>query len=852
MIDISHRALGAALLATAGLALAVPALLVAQSSDDERESYSYVRTLEGGAVLSSDSRESSVDAELHEPLLQGDLVTVESGARVELVLADRSLLRVAGGSSVRLTRVAFSADRDDRTTRLDLDGGEILLTVGDDALGDELPEIRTPLATVYVHEPGIYRVEVDGNSLELVVREGYAELLTDRGSTVVRGGESAWTTGDRSQRVEVAAAGPEDALELWGEDLERDVQAASSRELRVEPELAYAAAPLANYGSWVNVDTSWYWRPRVSVGWRPYWDGRWAWTPSGLTWVSYEPWGWVPYHYGTWTFLPHYGWAWRPGYVYSPAWVYWNIGPTWTGWCPTGYYTDYYRPYGHHDFRFGIYGWSGGSWGFYADWNFSLTVRVFDRSPDRWRHSGFHLARTEGGDLDRGVLTTDTAALPRERWARPRELVDTLAQRGRRDLHGQRDLPDVSQFVARRRELPPDVRAAVIGNGRGRSLDRATRPGRGSANVDGLARTGERPSRSRDGARREPASAEVRGRSGRDTAALPSVGTPRGGERAGAGVERRAAPPSATVDRQGWRSREAGAPVAVPRGEAAPRAARGAAPARPEPVQRVIGGLRREPGTAGAEPRGGSRADSSPPRQREQPGATLRRERPQPGTRQGFAAPSGGRSAATRPSQPSSPRAVAPPTRTAPAAPKAAGKPTSPPRRATAAQAKPSPSAKSDEKTSSPPPPRRSPRSDATFVRESGRTRATAPLARQRTSAPSTSPRVAVQRSRPSAPRATAPVARQRPSAPSTGPRVAVQRSRPSAPRATAPPARSTPAAPRAAARRTSPPQRATASQAKPGGGSRSGVKTATPPSRESTKKSAARSQRSAGRGGGN
>ena len=115
-------------------------------------------------------------------------------------------------------------------------------------------------------------------------------------------------------------------------------------------------------GDWVEYQSVRYWRPYVSAGWRPYWQGRWDWTPSGYTWVSYEPWGWVPYHYGRWCSLPGYGWVWRPGAVYSPAWVYWNWTSGWAGWVPMGYYSQFYNPWYGDRYRYGVYGWAGGGW----------------------------------------------------------------------------------------------------------------------------------------------------------------------------------------------------------------------------------------------------------------------------------------------------------------------------------------------------------------------------------------------------------------------------------------------------------------------------------------------------------
>ncbi|HEX9798541.1 MAG TPA: DUF6600 domain-containing protein [Thermoanaerobaculia bacterium] len=628
------RKLRPALTAAAlGLASMAPAL-AADETLDERASYSYVRTLEGRATLASSTRAPGELVGVNEPLLQGDQVQVERGARVEIVLADRNLLRVAGGSTLRLVRVAFSADRDDRTTRIDLDLGEVVLDVTEQALGDELPEVRTPSGTVYVHQPGRYRLALDsGGSLLLTVREGYAELLTGRGSTVVRSGEEAWATGDEWGTVELTDAGPRGSLERWADDLERGIERASQRELRVEPHLAYSAASLDDYGSWVYVDTSWYWRPRASFGWRPYWDGRWAWTPSGLTWVSYEPWGWVPYHYGSWAVVPGHGWCWRPGAYYSPAWVYWYVGPTWTGWCPIGYYTHHYRNYWGSGFNFGVYGWTAGSWGFYADWCFLPSHRLFVRHGGDWRRTGSHLGRTEGGEVPPGILTTDTGDLPRERWERPVEVVRDLERRaGPRFSVSDGRVPEVTDFVARRPNLPLAVERAVVretprrgGERRASALDPGAAAGAASAErrlqvsdwrrrpddgartiVSRTPRRDEGPSRGDD---RRLGGGPVRGESARGSAATAGRGiggsatdAPQGAARRG-GYEVERDTPAAT-DRQGWR-RLSGGPTESGGGRAA------APPRRDEPVSRVIGGVRRAPVWDRGAPGGGPGAGSA-------------------------------------------------------------------------------------------------------------------------------------------------------------------------------------------------------------------------------------------------
>jgi len=105
---------------------------------------------------------------------------------------------------------------------------------------------------------------------------------------------------------------------------------------------------LGPYGEWVAVDNSVYaWRP-VNVGgtWRPYYNGRWAWTDYGWYWASEEPWAWATYHYGRWYYDDYYGWMWMPGYDWAPAWVEWRIGGDYCGWAPLGPYALFSASWG--------------------------------------------------------------------------------------------------------------------------------------------------------------------------------------------------------------------------------------------------------------------------------------------------------------------------------------------------------------------------------------------------------------------------------------------------------------------------------------------------------------------------
>ncbi|HSM51472.1 MAG TPA: DUF6600 domain-containing protein, partial [Thermoanaerobaculia bacterium] len=440
--------------------LALPAVAVA----GDEQNYGFLRVVEGSATVLS-ANGSSEPAEANLPLLTGDLLTLDEDARVEAVLADRTRLRLGAGSELSLAAIAFSADGDARQTRLDLRYGSLQLVVTDEALGDELPRIDVANATFYLQGPGEYRVRTDGDGAsEIVVRSGAAEVVTERGSTVVRGDEAATVEGTRWASTRLGPAPGEDGLEQWA----RAAESSRARQVRyVDSSIAYAAADLDDHGTWVTVDSTWAWRPRVHVDWRPYWNGRWVYTPSGLTWASYDPWGWVPHHYGTWSLSPAYGWVWYPGYTYSPAWVYWYWGDRWAGWCPVGYYTRHYRgPSWRHGFHWGHYGWAGGHIGIWKHWNFSPTHRMFDRH-DRHDRNARRRPHWRGQDLERelgrptlprGLVTTDTRGLDPERLRQGRLARDLFGERQPGFRQTVSELPDVTDFVARRGELPQEVR----------------------------------------------------------------------------------------------------------------------------------------------------------------------------------------------------------------------------------------------------------------------------------------------------------------------------------------------------------------------------------------------------------
>ena len=432
--------------------LALLAVAPALAAQDDAGSYGYLRVVDGPAELFQAGSDARTDAEINQPVLAGDRLWVPDGSRAEVVLADGNLLRIDGGSEIVLQRLAGSPDADDRQTVLELRAGNVQLVVFENALGDELPRVDTPNATFYVQRPGVFRLTSDqGVWSAFLVREGSAEVLTERGSVVVRADEEALVEGEKFPRAVIQAASGRDALERWAVRLDEEAERyASQGELG---DLAYQGSSLGRYGTWHSIGHRRVWRPHVDAGWRPYWHGRWAYTPAGLSWVSYEPWGWVPYHYGSWDYLAGWGWVWEPGWVWAPSWVYWYWGPRYVSWCPVGYYTRYYGYPGYH---YGVYGWAGGHYGGWDHWSFVDHDDLGRRDQHAYSRKGYDL-KNQLRNLERGIITTDTKGVTPKNWKNPGSVLQVLQQRGGKA--GQ--LPDVTPFVAREPKLPAGVLRSV-------------------------------------------------------------------------------------------------------------------------------------------------------------------------------------------------------------------------------------------------------------------------------------------------------------------------------------------------------------------------------------------------------
>ena len=203
-------------------------------------------------------------------------------------------------------------------------------------------EIKTPDATFYILEEGLYRINVyEARETELYVISGLVEAVSRTDSLLVRSEqEIKLLNGEFTSGPRYFTFYARDDFDRWNQYRESEINRRVANHYLPE-ELAEYAWELDNYGRWVYYRPYGYvWIPIViSPGWRPYYYGRWVWVPlCGWTWVPYEPWGWCVFHYGRWHWSATLGWYWIPTTIWGPAWVYWYWGIDYIGWCPLSYY----------------------------------------------------------------------------------------------------------------------------------------------------------------------------------------------------------------------------------------------------------------------------------------------------------------------------------------------------------------------------------------------------------------------------------------------------------------------------------------------------------------------------------
>jgi hypothetical protein len=380
--------------------LSLLTLLAAVSSfaDDERHQ-SYLSYDDGGTVVKSGEDGREIEAHRNLPIYPGDEIVTARRGRAEVRLSDGNIIGIDRTTALRVTSVLDAYEADANETVVELRYGKVAVHRTD--IGRDHVRLDTGSASYVAERLTVYSVETDANGRDRVtVFAGAIEVRTPSRTTRLRSGDSA-TVDDRG--LYDLAGDQRDAaddFERWF--LKRADRFDNYQNRYVDRRLGYWADDLDDHGRWVHVTgIGWAWRPYVSAGWRPYYNGYWHHGRGGsLVWVSYDPWGWGTHHYGRWAYDPGFGgWFWVPGYGYSPAWVYWTYGSGYIGWAPAGYW-DCYRPYYNWAYQpYRNYGARNFGFGF----NGRVRVGEFDLRPWTFVDSNTLVSNR----IDRAALTTD-------------------------------------------------------------------------------------------------------------------------------------------------------------------------------------------------------------------------------------------------------------------------------------------------------------------------------------------------------------------------------------------------------------------------------------------------------------
>ena len=302
-----------------------------ETPDYANDTPAHIAVVDGTATIERDGRVEKAEENII--LLAGDRLRTERG-RVEVLFDDGSALDL--DHDTRLDLMSDSLVR--------LLAGRIRLTI---ARTTNALDYRVDAApgSVWIKAAGDYRIGLSDTrsgdvELGVTVLRGSAELRNAHGLTLVRAGTyAAVTTSTAPSLPLVSNSAQWDEFDRWVED-QRDGRYGVESVRYLPEEIRSYGGAFDQYGSWDYIPVYGHvWYPRVAVGWRPYYHGRWSFAARfGWFWVGFDRyWGYPTHHYGRWGYGSN-RWFWIPGHRWSPAWVSWAYAPGYVSWCPLGFY----------------------------------------------------------------------------------------------------------------------------------------------------------------------------------------------------------------------------------------------------------------------------------------------------------------------------------------------------------------------------------------------------------------------------------------------------------------------------------------------------------------------------------
>jgi hypothetical protein len=383
------------------------------------------------------------------PIVPGERVLTGDASRAAFQLPDSSIVRISSDSTIDFSQMPAYNSENYAMPVVQLSSGSAYIETPQEDSDNPVMEVVTPSATVDLLTQGAYRVDVGRDQgVRVSAFNGQADVEAQASTVALDAGQMTLISyGEAPEQAMAIDSYDQDAFARWNNQQDT-TYALYEYTKEVPATIPVAIEPyyyeLARYGRWV-YDNDYHcevWRPRVAANWRPYSDGYWDQGPWGPAWVSYEPWGWAPSHFGRWAFNVSLGWSWIPGAVWAPAWVDWDIGPGYVGWCPLDYYGYPVSTFGFtfgfgHERLFGHERFVGGN--FYVN---PATWTVVRDSDFFNRHLRAHvLARERLASLQPGVFDSRLPRLNRRDPAASFRVAYRRGLNGNATLIGSRRHP---------------------------------------------------------------------------------------------------------------------------------------------------------------------------------------------------------------------------------------------------------------------------------------------------------------------------------------------------------------------------------------------------------------------------
>ena len=239
-----------------------------------------IKNVEGEGFVQRSYDEGYEEATPNLPLFEKDTVGTTAG-RLGIYLGRLNYLRLDSDTMVELLNIP-QLRKTDLIARVEK--GAIYLDI-ENLDNEKSIEIQTPDCGIFLLDKGIYRINVDENSLtEVYVMEGIAEVAGQENSRNVRENQKiVMSRGKLEERPYYFYASEKDDFDRWNETQNREqgyARYGTSRYLQSGYEDYEYEMSRSGRWSYMSDFNSYVWTPYYSnANWMPYANGRWVYNP---------------------------------------------------------------------------------------------------------------------------------------------------------------------------------------------------------------------------------------------------------------------------------------------------------------------------------------------------------------------------------------------------------------------------------------------------------------------------------------------------------------------------------------------------------------------------------------------